>query len=427
MTAMDLASTPKDVAPAPRLSGVTGHSDIERRYAASRRLHERASRVLPGGVGRTTTFARPHPRYAVRASGAEVVDVDGHRLLDLQCNYTTLVHGHAHPDIVAAAVEAIEDGASFGMPTRAEVELAEALVDRLPTLEQVRFTNSGTEAVMTAIQLARAYTGRAGVLRFRDAYHGGYDAVLPHGSAALPEPLGHGVLTVPFNDVGVFGKAVVEHGDRLACIVLDLMPNRAGLRRADGEFVATVAREARARGIVLIVDEIITFRMREQGLQSDYGLGADLLTLGKLVGGGLPIGAVGGRRDLMSLIDPALGTPKVSHGGTFSANPVSMRAGLTALRLLDAKAIEHINALGDRLRRGLRESGFEIAGDGSLSRLIAPSYAEPWQRAYDAGVLIANNGLMAVSTCMDETGVDEIVARLSRAWAACLPKDVHET
>jgi glutamate-1-semialdehyde 2,1-aminomutase len=381
-------------------------------------LHARALEVLPGGVGRSTTSARPHPFYAAAGAGAHVTDVDGRRVIDLQGNYTSLVHGHAHPAIVRAATDAVETGASFGLPTETEVTFAETLVGRIPSLDQVRFTTSGTEAVMMAIQAARAHTGRPGVLRFTGAYHGLYDGVLPAGSRALPAPLSAPLVTVPFDDAAAFRAAIGEHGDALACVLLDLMPNRAGLRPASQAFADEVASTAAARGIALVLDEVITFRLHAQGLQQAYGLRPDLVALGKVIGGGFPIGAFGGRREIMDLFDPRRTEPGVSHGGTFAANPVSLAAGLASVRLLDQPAIDRIGALGDTLREGLRAHGLTVTGRGSLARVLDLPAPDLWRAAYDAGVLVANNGLMAVSTVMEEDTVDDALRRLTRAWTA---------
>jgi glutamate-1-semialdehyde 2,1-aminomutase len=376
-------------------------------------LFERARAVLPGGNTRTTLYLPPHPPYAARGEGYELGDVDGHRAIDLNANYTALVHGHAHPAVVAAATEAVREGSCFGLPTEAEVELAEALCDRVAALERLRFTSSGTEAVMMAIRAARVATGRPGLLRFEGAYHGTYDAVATETSPGVPDGVRGDVAVVPFDDEAAFLAALEERGDDLACVLFDLMPNRAGLRQASEGFAALVREETRRRGIALIVDEVITFRLSYGGLQERYGIEADLVTFGKVIGGGFPIGAFGGRADVMAAFDPS-GPGHVPHGGTFSANPVAMRAGLAALQLLDREAIERVNALGDRLRAELRDLGLEMVGRGSLLQ-VAVERAD-WWRLYEAGVLFAPNGLGAVSTVMDDAVVDEVVARVARAF-----------
>ena len=307
--------------------------------ATSAELYEQAVEHLPGGNSRTTVFVAPHPPYAVRGEGCRVFDADGREVLDLIGNYTALIHGHAHPAIVAAAVAAINDGASLNLPTRYEIELAAELSRRVPAGERWRFTSSGTEAVMIALRLARAATGRDVVLRFDGCYHGSYDGALGPGARGVPRALADSIVSIPVGDRQALIEALEARGEELACVLFDAMPNRAGLVPATPEFVDLLREETRRRGILLIHDEIITFRVAFGGLQSMYGLEPDITTLGKVIGGGHPIGAVGGRAELMDIFDPR-SPDHLVHGGTFSANPVSMRAGLASLELLTAEEID---------------------------------------------------------------------------------------
>lgn len=381
----------------------------------SRTLFERARAVLPGGNTRTTLFIPPHPPYAARGEGYELVDLEGHRLIDLHANYTALVHGHAHPALVAAATEAVRDGSAFGLPTEAEIRLAETLRERVSTVERIRFTNSGTEAVMMAIRAARAFTGRPAVLRFDAAYHGTYDAVLPSSSRGITDGVRAESTGLPFADEDRFRTAVAEREGELACVLLDLMPNRVGLAAASQAFAELVRAETRRCGALLIVDEVITFRLGYGGLHEAYGLEPDLVTFGKIIGGGFPVGAFGGRADVMDVFNPAR-EDHVPHGGTFSANPVTMRAGVAALELLDHGEIARINALGDRLRQGLEAAGFDVVGRGSLLQIHGgENQRELWWRLYEAGVLVTPNGLTCVSTPMDEDVIDDAVERAAVA------------
>jgi glutamate-1-semialdehyde 2,1-aminomutase len=373
-------------------------------------LYARALGALPGGNTRTTLFVAPHPPYARRGEACWIEDEDGHRVIDLQNNYTALIHGHAHPTVTAAAVAALEDGSAFGLPTRHEVELAAELSARVPAGERWRFANSGTEAVMIAIRVARAATGRPGILRFAGAYHGSYDAVVASGA---PGVVARDSIEVPVGDAEALLAALDAFGPRLAAVVFDAMPNRAGLRPAAPEFVALLRRETERRGILLIQDEVLTFRIARGGLHSLYGIRPDLVTLGKLIGGGLPVGAVGGREDVMAHFDPRR-DGAVGHGGTFSANPVTLRAGLAALAAWDDAAIGRLNALGDGLRETLAGQGWEVTGRGSLLRLHMDDPAALWWRLYRAGVLVAVNGLACLSTPMDEA----VLERVADAFAA---------
>ena len=378
-----------------------------------RALHERALERLPGGNSRTTVFVPPHPPYALRGEGWRAWDVDGHELLDLQCNYASLVHGHAFAPAVQAAARALAEGSAFGLPTAAEVELAERLAERMRWAERWRFAGSGSEAVMMAVRAARAATGREVLLRFAGCYHGSWDAVVQPGAKGVPPSAQQDVLSVPVDDEQALLAALEEHGERIACVLLDLMPNRAGLRPASASFAALVREQTERRGIVLILDEVITFRLGVGGLQALYGIEGDLVVLGKLIGGGLPIGAIGGRGELMEVFDPRR-PDAVAHGGTFSANPVSLRAGLAALDALDAQAIAHIDALGERLRAGLGERGYTVTGRGSLLKVHVADPVELWWRLYRAGVLIALGGLMCVCTPMDDAAIDRALAAFER-------------
>jgi glutamate-1-semialdehyde 2,1-aminomutase len=375
----------------------------------SAELYAAAVGALPGGNTRTTLFVAPHPPYARRGEGCWVEDEDGHRVIDLQNNYTALIHGHAYPAVTAAAVAALHDGGSFGLPTRHEIALARELSARVPAGERWRFANSGTEAVMIAIRVARAATGRPAILRFAGAYHGSYDAVVAAEAPGVPPGVAVDSIEVPVGDADALLAALDAHGERLAAVLFDAMPNRAGLRPAAPEYVALLRRETERRSILLIQDEVLTFRVARGGLHSAYGLRPDLVTLGKLIGGGLPIGAVGGREEVMAHFDPRR-ADAVGHGGTFSANPVTMRAGLAALEAWDDPAIERLNRLGDDLRERLATQGWTVTGRGSLLRVHVADPQALWWRLYRAGVLIAVNGLASLSTPMDEGILDQVAA-----------------
>ena len=254
-------------------------------------LHERALAALPGGNTRTTVFVPPRPPYAVRGEGCELIDADGRRVLDLLGNYTALVHGHARAEIVEAAVDAVRGGSCYGLPTEREIELAERLQARIPSGERWRFTNSGSEAVMMAIRLARAATGRAAVLRFQGAYHGSYDAAMQTPTRGVPASVAEEIVTVEFGDADGLEAAFAEHGSRLACVLFDALPNRAGLRPAAPEFARALREQTRRHGVLLVQDEVITLRLSFGGLQELYGIEPDITTVGKVIGGGFPIGA----------------------------------------------------------------------------------------------------------------------------------------
>ncbi len=393
---------------------------------SSASLYARASRHIPGGASRGTLFTPPYPPYAVSASGSLLLDADGRELIDMHANYSSLVHGNAFGPVLDAIAETCGHGLCFGLPTLAEIQLAEHLAERVPDAPLWRFTGSGTEAVMAAVRAARAFTGRDLIVRFAGCYHGGSDALLQPGARGVPGSAQADVRTLPLEHAErgtpeqAFAKAMRSEGDRVAAVLLDLMPNRAGLHPVEPAFAELVRRLTREHGALLIVDEVITFRLDTSGLHGLYGLEPDLLTLGKIVGGGLPCGALGGREQVMRVFDPASpASPEqpepVALSGTFSANPVSMRAGLAALKALDETAITRANSLGERLHAELRNRGYAISGRGSLLKFHSSKLPALWRRLYQEGVLIAADGLCCVSTAMDEATIEEVVARCRRA------------
>jgi glutamate-1-semialdehyde 2,1-aminomutase len=399
---------------------------------SSASLYERARRHIPGGTSRGTLFTPPFPPYAVSGSGSELLDADANELIDLHANYSSLVHGNAFRPVLDALAETYGHGLCFGLPTLAEVELAEHLAERVPGAPLWRFTGSGTEAVMAAVRASRAFTGRDLIVRFAGCYHGGSDALLQPGARGVPGSAQADVRTLALEHAErgtperAFAKAMRAEGGRVAAVLLDLMPNRAGLHPVEPAFAELVRELTREHGALLIVDEVITFRLGVSGLHGLYGIEPDLITLGKVVGGGLPCGALGGREEVMRVFDPERTEPvargeqadpvePVALSGTFSANPLSMRAGLAALRALDETAIARANSLGERLHAELRHRGYAISGRGSLLKVHSPELTALWRRLYEKGVLIAADGLCCVSTVMNEATIEEAVARCRRA------------
>jgi glutamate-1-semialdehyde 2,1-aminomutase len=376
-------------------------------------LFARAVDVMPGGNTRSTVFVKPHPPYAVVGEGPYVVDSAGHRTIDCNNNYTALIHGHADAETLAAAMAAAANGTAFGLPTAYEVEMAEVLGARTG-LPQWRFCNSGTEAVMMLVRGARAHTGRDVVVRFEGSYHGTYDGVVPTDARGVPGSVADNSIVLPQNDVEALEEAMQRHGDHVAAILLDLMPNRAGLRPVSREFAQAARALSSTHAALLAIDEVITFRLGVGGLHQSYGISPDLVSLGKVIGGGFPVGAVGGRADVLAAFSP-LGDGPVAWGGTFSANPVTMAAGLAALRRYDEADVARLNDTGDRLRRKLVEAGLSVNGYGSLLRVMVDDAAATWWRLYEAGVLAGTNGLLALSTAMTDDVVDLVGARVIAA------------
>jgi glutamate-1-semialdehyde 2,1-aminomutase len=422
----------------------------------SRALYQRACESLPGGNTRTTVFMKPFPIYASRGEGCRVYDADGVARIDCINNFTSLIHGHAHPAVVAAVQAQLPLGMAFGFPTEKEIDLAELLCARVRSVEQVRFCNSGTEAVMMAIKAARAHTGRPRIAKIEGAYHGSYDyaevsldpspenwgsnyprsVAYAHGTpqSALDE-----VLILPFNDPLAASALIRESGGDLACVLIDPMPNRAGLVPATQEYVDAIQEAAKAVGALVIFDEVISFRLNFHGAQHLWRAEPDLTAFGKIIGGGLPVGAVGGKASVMAVFDPSAGKPALPHGGTFSANPMTMAAGRASMLLLDQAAYERLDAMGEKVREGFRRAFADaghpgrVTGAGSLLRFHVvdreiTDYRGAYLNAQEAGLmaalhrgminhglLAAGNGLCALSTAMQDADLEAILNGFSAA------------
>ncbi len=332
--------------------------------ARSAELYRRALEVLPGGVNSPVRAMRSigrDPIFVARGEGAELFDVDGNRYIDYVCSWGPLIHGHAHPDIVAAVREAAGLGTTFGAPTAGEVELAEEVGRRMPAVPMLRMTSSGTEAAMSAVRLARAATGREKLLKFAGAYHGHVDGLLAQAGSGLATqalPASPGVpaaataatVVVPWNDAEAVEAATAEH--EFAAILAEPFPANMGLVPPADGFLELLRERADATGALLVFDEVITgFRVAPGGAQELAGVRPDLTVMGKVIGGGLPAAAYGGPRDLMEQVAPA---GEVYQAGTLSGNPLAVAAGLAALHRLDDDAYLRLDDITRRLADGLR-------------------------------------------------------------------------
>jgi glutamate-1-semialdehyde 2,1-aminomutase len=426
--------------------------------SASAQLFERARRVIPGGTSKANMRIRPHPCYIASGAGCRVTDVDGVERLDALNNFTALIHGHGFPPVVEAVTRQVARGSAFASSTPEEVALAELLCQRVPGLERIRFGNSGTESIMMAIKAARAFTGRDRIAKFEGAYHGYYDDVQVSFSstpanwgpddapASVPSSGGipkHRVLetlVLPWNDRDACERLIARHASELAAVIVDPLANQMGfIPPADG-FLAFVRDVTRRHGILLIFDEVISFRVGYHGAQGRYGGEPDLTVLGKIMGGGFPVGATGGTARVMDVFDPGTGGPRILSGGTFSGNPVTMAAGLAAMQAMTEEAFARLEGLGTRLRgrleEVLRSSGVpgQVTGAASLFRIVLSGRPlrnyrdidpEAGARAdrlchalLDAGVVVNTNGLGCLSTPMAEREVEEIAVALERALHA---------
>jgi len=399
------------------------------RTPASAKIHVRACEFMPGGTSRQASFWAPYPLTIERGEGTYFWDVDGHQYLDLINNYTAMVHGHAYPPIVEAARKQIGDGTGWAAANEPQNRLAAMIVDRIPSIEQVRFTNSGSEAGALAFTIARVITGRNKVLMARYGYHGSLFE-FEIGSFGKEGPLTH---LASYNKLDDFAAVLDEHGADIAAVFLEPVMGAGGITAAEKDFLHGVRKAAHAAGALFVLDEVLTLRFAIGGCQAGLDIDPDLTMLGKIIGGGFPVGAVGGKKDLLKLFDQD--DLKVFHTGTFNANPVTMVAGEVSLRELTAERIEVMHDLRESLESQLSEvakiHGLPFATNhyGSCLNLyfsesvpessVVRDDDEIMDRFHLAcinhGVFIAPRGMIALSTVTTEEHITEAIERADAA------------
>lgn len=397
-------------------------------------LFERAKKVLPGGVSRNTIFRLPHPDYVEHGEGCYVTDIEGVKRIDFANNMASLIHGHAHPEVTNAIVTQVKKGTAFTLATEVEVEYAELLCSRVPGFEKIRFVNSGTEAVMAMLKAARAYTGKAKIAKVEGAYHGAYDyaevsqTASPNnwGDANKPTsvPVAHGtpssalddVIVIPYNDTEAALSILNQHEGEIAGILIDPISHRVGMVPAEQNFVEALYQWSREQNALLLFDEVITFRTGFSGAQERYNVAPDLTAMGKMIGGGFPVGAFAGRADVMQVLDPLQPKVLLPHSGTFSANPVTMVAGLTAMKLFDQAAVNKLNKLGDlarqKITKAIENANITACVTGAGSMLRVHFKAQPpsnYRQSYNTEdetkalkqilAYLFNHGIMMINTC----------------------------
>ena len=424
-------------------------------------LYDRGLKVMPGGCSRNTILRKPHPLYVEKGAGCYVTDIEGVERVDFANNMCSLIHGHAHPEVTEAVAAQLANGTAFTIGTEVEVEFAEHIVSRSASFDKMRFVNSGTEAVMSCIKASRAYTGRSKIAKAEGAYHGLYDYA-EVSQTSKPEnwgdennpssvPVAHGtpkaalddVIIIPFNDPERALKILEENADDIACVLLDVMPHRIGLIPANDDFGRAIYKWTRQNDSLLVFDEVITFRSNYGGAQEWYEeISPDLTAMGKMIGGGFPVGALAGRSDVMNTMNPHASRVLFPHSGTFSANPVTMTAGLKSMQMFDRDAVVKLNKLADYARISLGEAinladvPACVSGEGSMFRIhmkenVPISYRDGYISAKESELIktllghLFDDGIMMINTC---TGVlstvmaEKEIDRLSEAVLSGLKK-----
>ncbi len=407
---------------------------------------------LPGADSRSPLFYPPYPVVLEEGNGCWLLDVDGNELLDFTGNHTSLVLGYKNPQVLDAVGRQLEKGTAFPGVTVSQVRLAKLLCERAPSFEQVRFTNSGTEAAMNAIRAARAFTGRQKIAKIEGGYNGSWDDVMvsthPSGEQsgdvlrpfAAPASLGlspestDSVVVLPFNEVEAAARLIEQQGEHLAAVIVEPVLGSAGMIPAEQSYLEMLRDVTERLGILLVFDEVVSFRIAHGGAQEYYGVTPDLTCLGKLIGGGFPLGVFGGRSEIMEMFDPSRGRPQIPHPGSYNANPVSLVAGATTLELLTDEEIQLLNLRGESLRRQIYTAfddiglPAQVTGLGSLFAIHltsepVKSYRDTMHADTDLrhriflglfkeGVLIDPRGVGCLSTAIGEAEIEQFVGAL---------------
>ncbi|WP_211746323.1 glutamate-1-semialdehyde 2,1-aminomutase [Paenibacillus sp. Marseille-Q4541] len=364
----------------------------------SRNAFEEAKQYMPGGVNspvRAFKSVGLTPMYADHGIGSRIFDIDGNSFIDYVASWGPLIMGHAHPEVITAIQETAAKGTSFGAPTLIETEMAKLVCERVPSIDVVRMVNSGTEATMSAIRLARGVTGRSKILKFEGSYHGHADSLLIKAgsgvatlglpdSPGVPEGVAVNTITVPYNDLESVGVAFEKFGQEIAAIIVEPVAGNMGVVPPVAGFLEGLRQITEDYGSILIFDEVMTgFRVGLHSAQGRFGVTPDLTCLGKVIGGGLPVGAYGGRRDLMEQIAPV---GPIYQAGTLSGNPLAMVAGLTTLRLLNQEVYDRLEMLGAKLQAGFEKNAKELGVPVTINRvgsMVCPFFTDQPVTNYD--------------------------------------------
>ncbi len=427
-------------------------------------LYAQACEVMPGGISRNVVFRKPHPFYVAEAAGAYVTDIHGVKRVDFANNIASLIHGHAHPAIVEAVCAQIRKGTAYTIGTEIEIEHAQLLCDRVPGFEKIRFMNSGTEAVMAMIKAARAFTGKPKIAKAEGGYHGSYDTAEVSQSASpatwgdinqpnsvahvkgTPQAVLDNVVIYPYNDIERTLSILDKHAGEIACVLIDPVPHRIGMVQATPAFVKALYNWTRKHNALLCFDEVICFRAAYEGAQSNYSVKPDLTSLGKIIGGGFPVGAFAGRKDIMDILDPGGSDFRFALSGTFSANPVTMTAGKVAMEMFDRDAVDKINTLSQVAISQIYEAGkiagipLSITGKGSMFKVHfretpPTTYRDCYEDArlksimnlflenmYAEGVIMINSCSCVLSTVITQAEIDLLSEAMLRSFRVIKPQ-----
>ena len=409
-------------------------------------------KYLPGADSRSPLFYPPYPVVLEEGHGCWLFDVDGNKLLDFTGNHSSLILGYEHPQVLDAVQRQLQKGTCFPGVTVPQVRLAKLLCERVPSFEQVRFTNSGTEATMNAIRAARAFTRRHKIAKIEGGYNGSWDDVMvsthPSGEQAgdvlrpgvAPASLGltpdsiNNMVVLPFNEVEAAARLIEQQAEHLAAVIVEPVLGSAGMIPIEQSYLDMLREVTKRLGILLVFDEVISFRIAYGGAQEYYGVSPDLTCLGKLIGGGFPLGAFGGRSDIMTMFDPSRGRPQIPHPGSYNANPISLVASAATLELLTGEVIQLLNLRGESLRHQIRMAfedvglPVQVTGLGSLFAIHltsqpVKSYRDTMRASADLrhraflglfneGVLIDPRGVGCVSAAIGEAEIDQFVSAL---------------
>lgn len=420
----------------------------KKKFPISRERHERLIHYIPGGATRSLSYFKPFPIHIESGKGAYVHTPEGHKLFDITNAYGALIHGHGDPDVVKAVQEGIEFGSQYSSPTDSQYKLAKLLCERIPGFDKVRFVNSGSEATLFALRTARAFTGKDKILKLSGGFHGTHDCVAASTkkgtiTAGIPKGMTQDMIQVPFNDFESLEKAVKENASELAALIMEPFLGAGGVVFPKEGYLEFAREITEKYGVLLIFDEIFSFRVHTGGCQGLYNVIPDLTTVGKAIGGGLPIGVFGGKTEIMDIYCHEHSATPLYHSGTFNGYETVMQAGYAALTKFDATAVEKVNGLGSYLQQGLeiifKENGLNIQSNqiGSIlnihfvnEKVTTPEIALKSEEQLlslmhlsllNKDIFSIPRGLILLSVIMTNSEIDNLIGKIDEALKELLP------